>query len=168
MSTTNTCAHCQRAIVLVDGAWVDPEAAGDDSLWRETCDSHDTFVAEHEPVVSDTDRRIAVLQAIDAFVAMANAHPSTPHHDWGVTGFQADTPGQKVTRIVMGDLQADGSLKARSVHCFVDNLTGDVFKAAGWKAPAKSARYNLVHDFDEVERNFYWTGSYLYADWKRK
>lgn len=31
-----TCIHC------------DPEATGDDAVWRETCDSHDTFTAEHE------------------------------------------------------------------------------------------------------------------------
>lgn len=44
-----TCVHCGRRIVQVFGAWVDPEAAGDDAIWRETCDAHDTFTAEHEP-----------------------------------------------------------------------------------------------------------------------
>lgn len=45
-----TCKHCDRVIVLdnVKG-WIDPQANGDDSVWRETCDSHDTFTAEHEP-----------------------------------------------------------------------------------------------------------------------
>ena len=47
MSTT--CEHCGRAIVLVAGEWVDPQATGDDSIWREVCDAHDTFTAEHEP-----------------------------------------------------------------------------------------------------------------------
>lgn len=46
------CKHCGREIVNVDGAWVDPEATGDDSMWRETCDSHDTFIADHEPVAA--------------------------------------------------------------------------------------------------------------------
>jgi hypothetical protein len=32
-----------------DGVWVDPDATGDDSVWRETCDAHDTFIADHEP-----------------------------------------------------------------------------------------------------------------------
>ena len=46
-----TCVHCSRDIVQdADGRWVDPAATGDDSVWRETCDSHDTFVADHEPV----------------------------------------------------------------------------------------------------------------------
>jgi ribosomal protein S8 len=44
------CRHCGRVIVKTDeGVWVDPEATGDDSIWRETCDRHDTFVADHEP-----------------------------------------------------------------------------------------------------------------------
>lgn len=45
-----TCIHCDRRIVRdADGTWVDPEADGDDVIWRETCDQHDTFTAEHEP-----------------------------------------------------------------------------------------------------------------------
>lgn len=47
--TTETCRHCGRPIVFSDGLWIDPEASGDDIVWRETCDSHDTFTAEHEP-----------------------------------------------------------------------------------------------------------------------
>lgn len=43
------CVHCGRSIVEVNGSWVDPEATGDDRVWRETCDSNDTFTAEHEP-----------------------------------------------------------------------------------------------------------------------
>jgi len=45
----STCKHCERAIVLEEGWWVDPRATGDDVMWRETCDAHDTFQAEHEP-----------------------------------------------------------------------------------------------------------------------
>lgn len=47
------CKHCHRRIVNdpTDG-WVDPEAPldTDDSIWRETCDRHDTFIADHEPL----------------------------------------------------------------------------------------------------------------------
>lgn len=46
----DTCRHCDRRIVNEDGTWIDPEATGDDSIWRETCDAnHDDFRAEHEP-----------------------------------------------------------------------------------------------------------------------
>ena len=43
------CLHCGRTIRQENGVWVDPEATGDDSMWRETCDTHDTLTAEHEP-----------------------------------------------------------------------------------------------------------------------
>lgn len=33
-----------------------------------------------------------------------------------------------------------------SVHCFVDMATGDVLKAAGYKAPAKHARGNIYDE----------------------
>lgn len=51
-----TCVHCSRDIVQdADGRWVDPEATGDDSVWRETCDSNDTDrIAAHEPDPIDT------------------------------------------------------------------------------------------------------------------
>jgi hypothetical protein len=45
-----TCLHCQRRIERdSEGTWRDPEATGDDFIWSETCDAHDTFTAEHEP-----------------------------------------------------------------------------------------------------------------------
>ena len=51
--TSSTCRHCGRTIVLDRfGFWTDPEATGDDAMWRETCDQHDTFTADHEPVTS--------------------------------------------------------------------------------------------------------------------
>jgi hypothetical protein len=46
---TATCKHCGRSITLVNDEWIDPLATGDDAMWRETCDAHDTLTAEHEP-----------------------------------------------------------------------------------------------------------------------
>lgn len=34
----------------------------------------------------------------------------------------------------------NGKSPRRSVHCFIDRATGDILKAAGWKAPAPNAR----------------------------
>lgn len=50
-----TCRHCDRRILWDEGGgvWVDPEATGDDAVWREVCDQHDTFTAEHEPAGPD-------------------------------------------------------------------------------------------------------------------
>ncbi len=44
------CRHCERDIELDSDGWIDPEATGDDSIWRETCDANETFDAKHEPI----------------------------------------------------------------------------------------------------------------------
>ena len=33
-----------------------------------------------------------------------------------------------------------------SVHAFIDRKTGEVFKPASWRGPAKGVRYNLLND----------------------
>lgn len=50
-TATDTCIHCERGIAYseADDTWIDPEATGDDETWRESCDAHDTFTADHEP-----------------------------------------------------------------------------------------------------------------------
>jgi hypothetical protein len=77
-------------------------------------------------------------------------------YDFGYT-FTIDE-GKKYLKVVM---ISHGS---RSVHAFVDKKTGEVYKSASWKAPAKGVRYNLM---DTVSRdNCYrladWAGTYLY------
>lgn len=49
-----------------------------------------------------------------------------------------------------------------SVHCFVDMITGDLYKAASWKAPAKGIRGNLITELNEILHRCDWNGSYLY------
>lgn len=48
----------------------------------------------------------------------------------------------------------------RSVHAFVIRGTGQVLKAATWKAPAKGVRYETVDEALEASDRF---GSYLYV-----
>ena len=110
--------------------------------------------------------RALVAEAIDAFLELANEHPDTPRHDWGVYGFRAQASGSKY-RIIM-TITRDGVTKDDSVHAFVDADTGDLLKAASWKVPAKGARYNLLTEMDVVRANFGWSSGYLYADYKRK
>ena len=56
--------------------------------------------------------------------------------------------------------------KAGSVHCFIDKQTGEVYKAASWKAPAKHVRYDLRligdREFLFNPNNISWAGSHLY------
>lgn len=53
---------------------------------------------------------------------------------------------------------------AKSAHCFIDKKTGDVYKSATWKSPAKKIRYNLMDDTQRewLLENADWSGGYLY------
>ena len=66
--------------------------------------------------------------------------------------------GRKYHKIIM---DANGS---RSVHAFIDKKTGDVYKPASFKAPAKHVRFNLciMSDREWLMENADWAGSYLY------
>ena len=67
--------------------------------------------------------------------------------------------GRKYHKIVM-----ETESQSRSVHAFVDQKTGEVYKPASWKAPAKHVRYNLLM-IDSREQCFEqadWAGGYLY------
>lgn len=46
------CRHCSRPVKQTDEGWADPDATGDDELWRLVCDGNDTFTAEHEGQVA--------------------------------------------------------------------------------------------------------------------
>ena len=52
----------------------------------------------------------------------------------------------------------------RSVHCFIDKQTGEVYKSAGWKSPAKGVRFDLrlIKDREYLFANADWSGGYLY------
>ena len=67
--------------------------------------------------------------------------------------------GRKYHKIVM---ITDGG--NRSVHAFVDKKTGEVYKAASFKAPAKGVRFNLliIKEREWLFENADWAGSYLY------
>ena len=67
--------------------------------------------------------------------------------------------GRKYHKIIM-----ETEFGSRSVHCFVDKKTGDVYKAASFKAPAKGVRYNLlrIESREECLARADWAGSYLY------
>ena len=67
--------------------------------------------------------------------------------------------GRKYHKIIM---VANGS---RSVHAFIDKKTGEVYKSASWKAPAKGVRYDLriIEQREWLLENADWSGLYLYA-----
>ena len=53
----------------------------------------------------------------------------------------------------------------RSVHAFIDKKTGEVYKSASWKSPAKGVRFDLrlIEDREWLFENADWASSYLYA-----
>ena len=67
--------------------------------------------------------------------------------------------GRKYHKIIM---ETDSG--SRSVHAFVDKKSGDVYKAASFKAPAKGIRFNLciISDREWLLENADWAGGYLY------
>ena len=67
--------------------------------------------------------------------------------------------GRKYHKLIM---DANGS---RSVHAFVDRKTGEVYKSASWKSPAKGVRYDLrlIEQREWLLENADWAGGYLYA-----
>jgi hypothetical protein len=55
--------------------------------------------------------------------------------------------GQKFVRIVRKDIHKSNNAptgQGGSVYCFIQIDNGDILKAAGWKAPAKHARGNIM------------------------
>ena len=68
--------------------------------------------------------------------------------------------GRKYFKIIM---ETDSG--SRSVHAFVDKKTGEVYKPASFKAPAKIVRFNLclIKDREWLLENADWAGGYLYV-----
>ena len=67
--------------------------------------------------------------------------------------------GRKYHKVVQ--TCTDGS---QSVHAFVDKNTGELYKPASWKAPAKDVRFDLriIEQREWVLENCDWAGGYLY------
>jgi hypothetical protein len=67
--------------------------------------------------------------------------------------------GRKYHKLVMVD-----SGGGRSVHAFVDKKTGEVYKSASWKSPAKGVRYDLrlIEQREWLLEHADWAGGYLY------
>ena len=102
----------------------------------------------HQKFVDDADtheyhvRRIDELKAGDCSI-----------------DYQVET-GKKYHKLILVDSSAN-----RSVHAFIDKQTGEVYKSASWKSPAKGVRYDLrlIADREYLLQNADWSGGYLYA-----
>ena len=74
--------------------------------------------------------------------------------------------GRKYHKIIMViDNGPNRMGPSRSCHAFVDKKTGQIYKSASWKSPAKGVRYDLriIEQREWLLQNADWSGSYLYA-----
>ena len=71
--------------------------------------------------------------------------------------------GRKYHKIIM-EIPNENRDPSRSVHAFVDKKTGEVYKPASFKAPAKIVRYDLriIEQREWLLENADWAGGYLY------
>lgn len=89
------------------------------------------------------------MNSIQEFVDALNAKFNT---DDRITSSVYDVePGRKFTRVTVA------TCGQKSVYCFVQNDTLDVFKADGYKKPAKGIRANLkTLDMGRVDKYTSW------------
>ena len=93
------------------------------------------------------------LMLCDALVDnFKQSHPNSDPYTFSIES------GRKYHKIVMD------TGNQLSVHAFVDKKTGEVYKPASFKSPAKIVRYNLLN-IESREKCFEradWAGGYLY------
>ena len=77
--------------------------------------------------------------------------------------------GRKYIKIIQQDydtFQDRNEYKDGSVHAFIDRLTGEVYKPASWKSPAKHVRFDMriikEREFLHNPKNVDWAGGHLY------
>jgi hypothetical protein len=97
-----------------------------------------------------------------------------------IYGTQVEYHQQRIDELKAGDCSIDYTIEtgkkyhkivfidgggSRSVHAFIDKQTGEVYKSASWKSPAKGVRYDLrlIADREYLLQNADWSGGYLYA-----
>jgi hypothetical protein len=103
---------------------------------------HQRSIAVHDTQVDYHQQRIDELKAGDCSI------------DYVIES------GKKYHKVIF----IDGS-GTRSVHAFIDKKTGEVYKSASWKAPAKGVRFDLrlIEQREWLFENCDWSGGYLYA-----
>lgn len=89
--------------------------------------------------------KTAALARLDAWLQaaqnMINTHYGTKFPRLNASSLEM-SDGRRYIRIDRIDLDHNQT-PSRSIHVFIDKKTGDILKAAGYKAPAKHARGNI-------------------------
>ena len=75
--------------------------------------------------------------------------------------------GKKYLKVVREEYdERNDRWRDTTVHAFINRATGEVYKPASWKAPAKHVRFNFCNKQDMLfltdPRCVGWAGGYLY------
>ncbi len=73
--------------------------------------------------------------------------------------------GRKYHKVIMVIDNGAGRSPSRSVYCFIDKKTGEIYKSSSWKSPAKGVRYDLriIEQREWLLQNADWAGNCMYA-----
>lgn len=113
-----------------------------------------TFVAERD--AQNTIHLNIVKYCLMLCDALDQIAPTSVGYNYT---YELDSSGRKYHKIFMYI-----NSKRDSIHAFIDKKTGDVFKPASLKAPAKDARYNVlsITSREKMLERCDWAGGYLY------
>ena len=120
------------------------------------------MTSEFADFVATQDAKNTIRLNITKFcLILCDALTQTAPQTGSNIGFYLDSMGRKYHKIFM---TKNG--KQDSIHAFIDKKTGEVYKPASIKAPAKGERYNLllIKDREWLLENADWSGSYLYRN----
>ena len=75
--------------------------------------------------------------------------------------------GRKYFKVIRVEDEYKGNDEHRCVEAFIDRQTGDIFKPASWRKPAKGVRFNLLdqESLFELFENLDPFGGHLYKRW---
>ena len=75
--------------------------------------------------------------------------------------------GRKYLKVIRVEDEYKSNDEHRCVEAFIDRQTGDIFKPASWRKPAKGVRFNLLDQDSlfELFENLDPFGGHLYKRW---
>tara|TARA_A100001035_G_scaffold10410_1_gene7318 strand:- start:140 stop:508 length:369 start_codon:yes stop_codon:yes gene_type:complete len=117
-----------------------------------------TFTEYKETQQAREDIAAAVLKHTHSLCRALEQNFKQRHPNNDPYTFSIET-GRKYHKILM-----ETESQSQSVHAFVDKKTGEVYKAASYKSPAKGVRFDLriIEQREWLFDNADWAGSYLY------
>jgi hypothetical protein len=132
----------------------------------------DYSIRRHQ-LILDTFTGIGDYLVIDDEIDIKILYKERAYHQFSITELKAGKcdyshiieSGSKYHKIIQViDNGPNRMGPSRSVHAFVDKKTGEIYKSAGWKSPAKGVRFDLrlIKDREWLLENADWSGGYLY------